>query len=535
MKKIISLFICFILSVAVIGVHAITFTDLQETHWAYENIMNLVEAGTVNGFEDGTFRPSDAVTRAQFVKMLGKWDRAYEGEITDISSQHWGYEYIIWSGLEPEHTKIYPDKPMLRSDVINLIWKRNGSPKHDDAPYVISKQGTNMDATSWAYTIGLLKGDDGFNLHLDRVLNRAEAATLIVRSKSIIAANEKYNFKELVRNDLLKELYDNADLFPGKEYERDATFTYGELARAVLLVGTGNGKVSYDGVNIDPDKMFDHEYSKDLYALADKLWGMDYYNKTKIDQKANIQDTLSGLLYGLVIRGGQTVNLGKMDSYYSDCTGANSTSLENLCLSFAADNGIKLTAGKILGAGNEATLADVALFLLQLDKTVGMELSYIGTSKYNTKTNLDLATYPANYADYKAVLEGIPSSVYNYKPETVKPIDYYRVAERLSFVFSSYITEVKSVIQSEQSVLLDCVYYPSLTYSNGGKIVFIAKCVAKETAINIDETFSKFLKKNTGLTAAQHEPFYVVFETYGPLMDVYLPYTEAYIKDIILP
>lgn len=216
------------------------------------------------------------------------------------------------------------------------------------------------------------------------------------------------------------------------------------------MIGSHSDKVSYDGISYNSDNLFDHEYSKDMYALSENLWGRDYYSKTKINQKANVQDSLSAMVYGLVRRSGKTVNLGKKDIYYSDCTGANSTSLENLCLSYAAENGIKLTAGKTLGAQREATFADVAAILLQLDCATGMEISYIGSSKYNTKTNLDLATYPANYEDFKAIVEGIPASVYNYKPETVKPINDYALAQDLSFVFTNYIQEVKSVIQNER-------------------------------------------------------------------------------------
>ena len=206
MKRVISLLLTLSMTVS-LGVIASAqgFSDLAKEHWAYQNVMTLVDEGTVNGYEDGTFRPSKTVTRAEFVKMIGKWDRAYDGTFSDLSPNHWGYEYIMWSGLEPDAGNIYPDKEMLRSDVINLIWKRNGSPKNDDAPYAISNQGTNKDATSWAYTIGLIQGDDGLNLRLNSALTRAEAATLILRARSVVAANKKFNFKDVVDEKLLKE------------------------------------------------------------------------------------------------------------------------------------------------------------------------------------------------------------------------------------------------------------------------------------------------------------------------------------------
>lgn len=44
----------------------VLFTDVKETDAAHDAIEKLVAAGVVNGYEDGTFRPKETVTRAQF-------------------------------------------------------------------------------------------------------------------------------------------------------------------------------------------------------------------------------------------------------------------------------------------------------------------------------------------------------------------------------------------------------------------------------------------------------------------------------------
>lgn len=534
MKKSVSMLICFILLVSLgINVHAEEFNDLPESHWAYQDIMTLAGEGTVNGYEDGSFQPSKTVTRAEFVKMIGKWDRAYEGTFSDLSQTHWGYEYIMWSGLEPEGNYIYPDREMLRSDVINLIWKRNGSPENNDAPYAISKQGTNRDATSWGYTIGLVQGDDGFNLRLDKALTRAEAATLIVRSRTIIAENKQYHFKNVVNENLLAQTFHS--VFPGITYDKNATITYGELARAVMTLGAGGKPIYYDSSSLDTHDLFEHEYAKDLYVLANKVWGSEYYSQEKIDQNANLQDSLSGLVYGLVRRGGKTVNLGKLDAFYEDCVDAKSTTMENLCLSYAAAGGVKLTAGARLSAEQEATLGDIAALLVQLDEAAGLELGYIGDAMYNVKLNKDLSVYPANYADYASVIEGVPVSVYNLKQEATKPAEYYTKANQCAFVYTAFLGEVKNILKSEQNVNVSFTFYLSLTYEENGKTVFIVKCTATSDTVDLNSAFSKFLKEKTDLKAVPNKDFFVAFETYQPLMDVYLPSTGAFIKSIIIP
>ncbi|MFP3919279.1 S-layer homology domain-containing protein [Lysinibacillus telephonicus] len=52
---------------------ASTFPDVDAANSHAENISALVEAGIINGYEDGTFKPNAELTRGQVVKMLGKW------------------------------------------------------------------------------------------------------------------------------------------------------------------------------------------------------------------------------------------------------------------------------------------------------------------------------------------------------------------------------------------------------------------------------------------------------------------------------
>lgn len=48
---------------------ATTFPDIQG-HWAQSFIQSLAARGVIRGFPDGTFRPDEPVTRAQFAAMI---------------------------------------------------------------------------------------------------------------------------------------------------------------------------------------------------------------------------------------------------------------------------------------------------------------------------------------------------------------------------------------------------------------------------------------------------------------------------------
>lgn len=49
---------------------SISFSDLDKSNWAYETVAKAVSLGFINGFEDGTFRPYDNVTYEQAVAMI---------------------------------------------------------------------------------------------------------------------------------------------------------------------------------------------------------------------------------------------------------------------------------------------------------------------------------------------------------------------------------------------------------------------------------------------------------------------------------
>ncbi len=51
---------------------ATSFSDVQSNYWAAPFIQSLAQRGVIAGFTDGSFRPEQAVTRAQFAAMLNK-------------------------------------------------------------------------------------------------------------------------------------------------------------------------------------------------------------------------------------------------------------------------------------------------------------------------------------------------------------------------------------------------------------------------------------------------------------------------------
>lgn len=76
-----------------------SFDDVPEEHWASEAIVELCEKGILNGYEDGSFRPDEFVSREQFVKMFVTAFELYSdngvANFEDVKVDRWSYNYIL--------------------------------------------------------------------------------------------------------------------------------------------------------------------------------------------------------------------------------------------------------------------------------------------------------------------------------------------------------------------------------------------------------------------------------------------------------
>ena len=89
-----------LLSFPLVNADAATiFKDVKNGHWSEEQINRSVELGIVKGYEDGTFRPTKALTREEAAIMLSKaleLDTTDVGTVDykDVSSDRFAYKYI---------------------------------------------------------------------------------------------------------------------------------------------------------------------------------------------------------------------------------------------------------------------------------------------------------------------------------------------------------------------------------------------------------------------------------------------------------
>ena len=395
----------------------IEFPDLNSSHWAYSAVLNLVNDGTVKGFEDGEFKPDKTVSRAEFVKMMGKGVRKREYDYRDVNSSHWAYDYIMHSELEGKDNVFSPDTAITRNDCLNLIWMRNGSSKDSVAPSVITAQGENPNAVAWAYSRGIMIGDDGLNLRLDDSLSRAEAAVLIVRARSLGKGTQVNNFIDTVSPKILERIYDSIKIFDNASYNEGNTITYGELARAALRLGAERFDLIYN--QRYPENIFAHKYARELYVLANECLGQEFFSEDIIDKPATVQDALVALTYNMIKKSRTPVKYGKTGSYYADVKKPAFT-MSDICISYCFENGVRLYGNSNINPDKPVTYKELACSLLQLDYLIGANseftTDYINNIHviFNLKIRKNLSNYPENYRIlhllWKIPIEGLHNS-----------------------------------------------------------------------------------------------------------------------------
>jgi hypothetical protein len=94
--------------------------DVSASHWAKGQIELAVQKGYVSGFPDGSFRPDDKVTRAQFIRMLADALKLPHVE----QGYPWYQPYVaalVETGIhkEKDFSSEY-DKPITRMEMVRL-------------------------------------------------------------------------------------------------------------------------------------------------------------------------------------------------------------------------------------------------------------------------------------------------------------------------------------------------------------------------------------------------------------------------------
>lgn len=176
-----------------VEVQAQDLTDFKG-HWAEKAISTLAEKGVVNGYPDGTFKPDQAITRAEFAKLVSKtfgYTATTQAKFDDVSSEYWASGFInavsekkIMNAFSDGNFK--PDQTMNRAQVATMISRILNMDKKEENYGEWAASFTDVPADHWAFRyieiakkLQLLPSSYQTQFHPDYAVTRAEAAWMI--------------------------------------------------------------------------------------------------------------------------------------------------------------------------------------------------------------------------------------------------------------------------------------------------------------------------------------------------------------------
>lgn len=175
------------------------YSDIKG-HWAEEYAQRLINLHIMNGYEDGTFKLGNNITRAEFTKLLvamryGNY-QTYTDEIyTDVKSGDWYYTYICTAFSEgvadtKEGEEYRPNEKITREEMVVMIVKSlelsGGVAKFSD----VGRNHRHYAEINAAVNGGILTGYEDGTFRPDSLATRGETAAMVCRMLDYITSKE---------------------------------------------------------------------------------------------------------------------------------------------------------------------------------------------------------------------------------------------------------------------------------------------------------------------------------------------------------
>lgn len=138
------------------------FSDVKQGDWFTESIMKLTSKDIIKGYPDGTFKPNNSITRAEFAAIASKYinDKKLATEsFVDVPSNHWARDVILqvkaqgWITGYSDGT-FKPDAPITRAEavsIVNRMFDRQADRAFVDEKSFELRKFKDLSTSHWAY------------------------------------------------------------------------------------------------------------------------------------------------------------------------------------------------------------------------------------------------------------------------------------------------------------------------------------------------------------------------------------------------
>ena len=189
-------------------------TDIQG-HWAQNTINQWVYKGDISGYPDGTFRPNNRITRAEFVVLVNNamgYSKSGYAYFSDVPSRYWGRNAIqtgVAAGyISGDGNGIFrPNDPVTRQEAAAMISRILGLKQNDSRAY---RYTDSYAISNWAKGVvgavseaGIMAGYPDGSFGPNRVLTRAEAVLALDKTVNYKPSDKEEEKEEEKKEDML--------------------------------------------------------------------------------------------------------------------------------------------------------------------------------------------------------------------------------------------------------------------------------------------------------------------------------------------
>lgn len=138
-----------------------SFSDVNAGDWFNVEVSTMAKMGVINGYEDGTFRPQENITRAEFAAIASRFDKSnaevQDADFADIEG-HWGKIEISKAAMNGWITgdptgNFRPNDKLTRAEAMAIINRILNRVITDEAAFLpgMKTWSDNADKTMWYY------------------------------------------------------------------------------------------------------------------------------------------------------------------------------------------------------------------------------------------------------------------------------------------------------------------------------------------------------------------------------------------------
>jgi hypothetical protein len=176
------------------------YVDALPKSWYHEGVHYCLEEGLMIGFGNGIFKPSADTSRSMVAMILYRIEGCPTGSIDltfpDVASDSWYGDAVAWAASEGyilghENGTFAPSEAITREQLATILWRYVGSPQvsQRSLDFTDADQASSyaVEALLWANEIGILKGYPNGSLNPKGYATRAEAAHIVMDFVQILS------------------------------------------------------------------------------------------------------------------------------------------------------------------------------------------------------------------------------------------------------------------------------------------------------------------------------------------------------------